>query len=150
MLKQQAEREHRYFPPSPRNPPGHAHLRRHALGDARACPRSKWRARWDAALCFGGAAPALLFGVAVGNVLLGIPFYLTPDLLSIYDGPAFMKFFGLLRPFALLCGIVSLAMLVMQIMMQITILVTATTTMALTMSTMTTTMAITTTARNVR
>ena len=73
----------------------------------------KWRARWDAALCFGGAAPALLFGVAVGNVLLGIPFYLTPDLLSIYDGPAFMKFFGLLRPFALLCGIVSLAMLVM-------------------------------------
>ena len=73
----------------------------------------KWRARWDAALCFGGAAPALLFGVAVGNVLLGIPFYLTPDLLSIYDGPAFMKVFGLLRPFALLCGIVSLAMLVM-------------------------------------
>ena len=70
----------------------------------------KWRARWDAALCFGGAAPALLFGVAVGNVLLGLPFYLTPDLLSIYDGPAFMKFFGLLRPFALLCGIVSLAM----------------------------------------
>ena len=72
----------------------------------------KWRARWDAALCFGGAAPALLFGVAVGNVLLGVPFHLTPDLHSIYEGGAFMKFFGLLRPFALLCGVVSLAMMI--------------------------------------
>lgn len=73
----------------------------------------RWRARWDWALFFGGAAPALLFGVAVGNVLLGVPFHLTPDLHSIYEGGAFMKLFGLLRPFALLCGIVSLAMLVM-------------------------------------
>jgi cytochrome d ubiquinol oxidase subunit II len=72
-----------------------------------------WRARWDWALFFGGAVPALLFGVAVGNVLLGVPFHLTPDLHSVYEGGAFGKLFGLLRPFALLCGIVSLAMLVM-------------------------------------
>lgn len=71
-----------------------------------------WRSRWDWALFFGGAAPALLFGVAVGNVLLGVPFHLTPDLHAIYAGGAFGKFFGLLRPFALLCGVVSLAMLV--------------------------------------
>ncbi|BBU55961.1 hypothetical protein KU6B_22260 [Mameliella alba] len=37
-----------------------------------------WRARWDWALFAGGAVPALLFGVAVGNVLLGVPFHLTP------------------------------------------------------------------------
>ncbi|WCR10576.1 cytochrome d ubiquinol oxidase subunit II [Paracoccus stylophorae] len=71
-----------------------------------------WRARWDWALFFGGAVPAALFGVAVGNVLLGVPFHLTPDLHSIYDGGPFGKFFGLLRPFALLCGAVSLAMLI--------------------------------------
>lgn len=72
-----------------------------------------WRARWDGALVFSGVVPALLFGVAVGNVLLGVPFHLTPDLHAIYEGGAFGKFFGLLRPFALLCGLVSLAMLVM-------------------------------------
>uniref|UniRef100_UPI0035665B14 cytochrome d ubiquinol oxidase subunit II n=1 Tax=Paracoccus seriniphilus TaxID=184748 RepID=UPI0035665B14 len=72
-----------------------------------------WRNRWDKALFFSGVAPALLFGVAVGNVLLGVPFHLTPDLHAIYEGSALGKLFGLLRPFALLCGIVSVAMLVM-------------------------------------
>jgi cytochrome d ubiquinol oxidase subunit II len=57
--------------------------------------------------------PALLFGVAVGNVLLGVPFYLTEDLFSVYDGSFYGKFLGLLRPFALLAGVVSLAMLLM-------------------------------------
>ena len=73
----------------------------------------RWREMWDRALFIGGAAPALLFGVAVGNVLLGVPFHLTPDLMPIPDASALMRFFGLLRPFALLCGAVSLAMLVM-------------------------------------
>lgn len=73
----------------------------------------RWRARWDRALTFAGVVPAMLFGVAVGNVLLGVPFHLTPDLHSIYDGGAFGKLFGLLRPFALICGVVSVAMLVM-------------------------------------
>ncbi|WP_199260955.1 cytochrome d ubiquinol oxidase subunit II [Paracoccus binzhouensis] len=73
----------------------------------------RWRAMWDWALFIGGALPALLFGVAVGNVLLGVPFHLTPDLMPIYEGGLFGKLFGLLRPFALLCGLVSLAMLVM-------------------------------------
>ncbi|WBU54501.1 cytochrome d ubiquinol oxidase subunit II [Paracoccus sp. SCSIO 75233] len=73
----------------------------------------RWRQGWDWALFIGGAVPALLFGVAVGNVLLGVPFRLTPELLSIYEGGAFEKLFGLLRPFALLCGVVSVAMIVM-------------------------------------
>jgi cytochrome d ubiquinol oxidase subunit II len=37
----------------------------------------RWRNGWDWALFAGGAVPALLFGVAVGNVLLGVPFHLT-------------------------------------------------------------------------
>lgn len=52
--------------------------------------------------------PALLFGVAVGNVLLGVPFRLNENLFSLYEG----TFFQLLHPFALLAGVVSLAMLI--------------------------------------
>ena len=72
-----------------------------------------WRNGWDWALFAGGAVPALLFGVAVGNVLLGVPFYLTEDLMPMYPGSALMKFVGLLRPFALLAGVVSLSMLLL-------------------------------------
>ncbi|MEZ5722082.1 MAG: cytochrome d ubiquinol oxidase subunit II [Paracoccaceae bacterium] len=73
----------------------------------------RWRDGWDWALFVGGAVPALLFGVAVGNVLLGVPFHLTEDLMPMYDGSALGKFVGLLRPFALLSGVVSLSMLIM-------------------------------------
>ncbi len=66
-----------------------------------------WRNGWDWALFVGGAVPALIFGVAMGNVLEGVPFHFNADLMSIYDG----SFFGLLNPFALLAGVVSLAML---------------------------------------
>lgn len=68
-----------------------------------------WRARWDAVLCMAGVVPALIFGVAVGNVLQGVPFRLEPDMRIYYEG----TFFGLLNPFALLAGLVSLAMLLM-------------------------------------
>ena len=68
-----------------------------------------WRNAWDWVLCVAGIVPALIFGVAVGNVLLGVPFRLAPDLRIYYEG----TFFGLLTPFALLCGLVSLCMLVM-------------------------------------
>ncbi len=68
-----------------------------------------WRNAWDWVLCVSGIVPALIFGVAVGNVLLGVPFRLEPDLRIYYEG----TFFGLLTPFALLCGLVSLSMLVM-------------------------------------
>ncbi|MBO0661207.1 cytochrome d ubiquinol oxidase subunit II [Jiella sp. MQZ9-1] len=70
-----------------------------------------WRSSWDWALFVGGAVPALIFGVAVGNVLQGVPFHLTPDLMSIYDGSWYGKFLGLLNPFAILTGVVSFAML---------------------------------------
>jgi cytochrome d ubiquinol oxidase subunit II len=69
----------------------------------------RWRAAWDWALFVGGLVPALIFGVAMGNVLQGVPFRLAPDMQIFYEG----SFFGLLNPFALLCGLVSVAMLVM-------------------------------------
>jgi len=72
-----------------------------------------WRKCWDWALFAGGAVPALLFGVAVGNVLLGAPFHLNDMLMPRYDGNFAIKFIGLLRPFALLAGVVSLSMLLM-------------------------------------
>ena len=68
-----------------------------------------WRNRWDWVLCITGLVPSLLFGVAVGNVLLGVPFRLGDDMRIYYDG----TFFGLLTPFALLAGLVSLSMILM-------------------------------------
>ena len=69
----------------------------------------RWRNFWDWGLFVGGAVPALVFGVAFGNVLLGVPFQFDSTLRSTYTG----SFFGLLNPFGLVAGVVSLAMLVM-------------------------------------
>jgi cytochrome d ubiquinol oxidase subunit II len=68
-----------------------------------------WRRTWDWLLFAGGLIPALIFGVAFGNLLLGVPFEMDSTLKSTYSG----SFFGLLRPFALLAGLVSVAMLMM-------------------------------------
>ncbi|MBO1073864.1 cytochrome d ubiquinol oxidase subunit II [Roseomonas marmotae] len=72
-------------------------------------PDAAWRARWDWALFIGGFVPALVFGVAVGNVLQGVPFWLNSDLRAFYDG----HFLGLFTPFTLLCGLLSVAMIVL-------------------------------------
>lgn len=72
-------------------------------------PGATWRSAWDGALFIGGFVPALIFGVAVGNVLQGVPFHLDDDLRAFYTG----SFFALLNPFALLCGLLSVAMLTM-------------------------------------
>ncbi|MBK5970061.1 MULTISPECIES: cytochrome d ubiquinol oxidase subunit II [Thiorhodovibrio] len=68
-----------------------------------------WRSAWDWGLFIGGAVPALVFGIAFGNLLQGVPFHLDELLRPYYTG----SFFGLLNPFALLVGVVSLAMLTM-------------------------------------
>jgi len=70
----------------------------------------RWRNGWDWALFVGGVVPALIFGVAVGNVLQGVPFRFDSDLRIFYDGTTL---FELLNPFALLCGLLSVAMLTM-------------------------------------
>jgi cytochrome d ubiquinol oxidase subunit II len=68
----------------------------------------RWRTAWDWALFVGGFVPALVFGVAFGNLLQGVPFAFDSDLRVTYHG----GFFALLNPFALLCGLVSVSMLV--------------------------------------
>ena len=69
----------------------------------------RWRTAWDWGLFVGGAVPALVFGVAFGNLLQGVPFYLDEFMRSYYTG----SFWGLLNPFALVAGVVSLSMLIM-------------------------------------
>jgi cytochrome d ubiquinol oxidase subunit II len=69
----------------------------------------QWRSFWDYALFVGGFVPALIFGVAMGNVLQGVPFHFDSDLRAFYTG----GFLGLLNPFGLLCGLLSVAMLAM-------------------------------------
>lgn len=68
-----------------------------------------WRSVWDWALFIGGFVPALIFGVAVGNVIQGVPFHFDASLRPFYTG----TFLALLNPFALLCGLLSVVMLAM-------------------------------------
>lgn len=72
-------------------------------------PSPTWRSLWDWALFTGGVGPALIFGVAFGNLFLGAPFQFDETLRMTYTG----SFFELLSPFALLCGLVSVAMVLM-------------------------------------
>lgn len=72
----------------------------------------KWRSTWDWALFAGGAIPALIFGVAFGNLLQGVPFQLDEILRAHYQGSFIFALLPLLNPFALLAGLISLGMLV--------------------------------------
>ena len=69
---------------------------------------TRWRTFWDSALFAGGLVPAVVFGVAFGNLLQGVPFRIDSDLRILYEGGGL---FELLNPFGLLCGLVSAAML---------------------------------------
>lgn len=67
--------------------------------------RPGWRRLWDAAIFFGSAAPALLWGVAVANIVRGVPI----DANMHYTG----TFFDMLNPYALLGGLVTLSIFVL-------------------------------------
>ena len=69
----------------------------------------RWRSFWDWALFAGGVVPALVFGVAFGNLFLGVPFGFDGDLRLHTD----ITLLSLLNPFALLVGLVSLSMIVL-------------------------------------
>ncbi len=69
---------------------------------------ARWRTFWDYALFAGGLVPSLVFGVAFGNLLQGVPFRIDADMRVLYEGGGL---FELLNPFGLLCGLVSLGML---------------------------------------
>lgn len=66
-----------------------------------------WRTSWDMGLCLGSFVPALVFGVAFGNLFLGVPFEFDELTRPTYTG----SFFALLNPFALICGLASVMML---------------------------------------
>ncbi|EKO3984284.1 cytochrome d ubiquinol oxidase subunit II [Vibrio fluvialis] len=70
----------------------------------------KWRNTWDICISISGFVPPIIFGVAFGNLLQGVPFQLNEFAMPTYHG----SFFGLLNPFGLLCGLVSLFMILMQ------------------------------------
>ena len=69
-----------------------------------------WRKVWDYCLCFSGVIPPIIFGVAFGNLLQGIPFELNDLLMSHNKG----SFWALLNPFALLSGVLCLTLFVLQ------------------------------------
>lgn len=79
----------------------------------------RWRHFWDNALFFGSLVPPLIIGVAVGNLFLGLPFQFDPISLrffyghQMHDAFAVLDLLRLLRPFALLCGLVSVLMMMM-------------------------------------
>ncbi|HET9651414.1 MAG TPA: cytochrome d ubiquinol oxidase subunit II [Usitatibacter sp.] len=66
-----------------------------------------WRRTWDWAIFVSAAVPTLVFGVAFGNLLQGVPFHFDANLVPYYTG----SFWQLLNPFALLAGVVSVAMI---------------------------------------
>ncbi|MBI5231615.1 MAG: cytochrome d ubiquinol oxidase subunit II [Coriobacteriales bacterium] len=59
-----------------------------------------WATLWDWAFFVGSALPALLFGVAAGNIIRGVPL----DTAGEYAG----TFFTLLNPYALIIGVLGL------------------------------------------
>ena len=73
-------------------------------------PSATWRSTWDWLLVTAAFVAALIFGVAVGNVLQGVPFHFDLNLRAYYTG----GFFDLLNPFAILCGLLSVTMIIMQ------------------------------------
>lgn len=64
-----------------------------------------WRKWWDRALFWGSLLPALLFGVAWGNILRGVPI----DGSQEYVG----GFFDLLNPYALVAGLTTVGLFVL-------------------------------------
>ena len=73
----------------------------------------RWRNTWDWGLFVGGLVPSLIFGVAFGNLLQGVPFHLDSFLRPHYDADYLWALLPLLNPFALLAGVLSVAMLAM-------------------------------------
>ncbi len=69
----------------------------------RASP--KWRQTWDVSFCVSSIVSSLLIGVALGNIVLGIP--LTPE--TEYTG----GLLGLLRPYPLVVGLTTVALFAM-------------------------------------
>ncbi len=73
-------------------------------------PSLRWRKAWDAMLFISGAVPMIVFGAAIGNMLRGVPFHFDWQMQSFYTG----SFIWLFNPFAILCGLMALALALFQ------------------------------------
>ena len=60
----------------------------------------KWAKVWDVCFVVGSLLPALLLGVAVGNIYAGIPMDMNGDYVGV-------PLLGLITPFTLLCGLLA-------------------------------------------
>lgn len=69
----------------------------------------KWRYNWDKAIFVGSMVPSLVFGIAFGNLLQGVPFNFDELMRVTYTG----SFFALFNPFALISGVVSVSMMLL-------------------------------------
>ncbi len=67
----------------------------------------KWGKIWDVLFFIGSLLPALLFGVAIGNIYQGIPLDANGD----YTG---VPLLGLITPFTLVCGLLGLSIFLLQ------------------------------------
>jgi cytochrome d ubiquinol oxidase subunit II len=65
----------------------------------------RWRQNWDVAFSISSIIIALLFGIALGNIIQGIPVGA--------DKEARMTFLSLLNPYALLVGVTTVALFMM-------------------------------------
>ena len=70
----------------------------------------KWRNIWDHCLFLNAFVPVLIFGVALGNLIQGVPFSFDKEMHLHYHG----SFWQLLNPYALIVGVMTLAAFVMQ------------------------------------
>ncbi len=66
----------------------------------------RWRSFWDWAMFAACLVPTVIFGVAIGNLLQGVPLELDDTMHFRFTG----SFFSLLNPFALYCGLAAIAM----------------------------------------
>lgn len=69
----------------------------------------RWRSFWDWGLFIGGFVPPMIFGVAFGNLLQGVPFSYDDTMRMTYSG----TFIGMFNPFALAAGVLGVTMLAM-------------------------------------
>lgn len=69
----------------------------------------KWRAVWDTCLVLAGVVPPFVFGVAFGNLFVGLPFTLDSTMRMTYEG----GFLDLFTPFPILTGFLAVAMMIL-------------------------------------
>ena len=69
-----------------------------------------WRRTWDLCFGLGSLVAALLYGVAVGNVVRGVPIDGTQEFAARFPG----SFLGLLNPYSLLIGVLTLVLFTAQ------------------------------------